>query len=365
MNHRRLLMAWALCLAVAPAGAQTIQAGIYGVDASTVSVRAEVTGGPITDLPFSNVVVTLFWETASGLTLGTPSGPFSIGKAGVVSTEGAFSYQKFASTPNVNVTWGDGDGVELFTIPVSGTSGPALIELRNPADAGANGDWYIEIAGMDRTNHAVPFTAQSTELPLPVSLTHFAGAMAQNGTGVVLQWATASELNNYGYTVQRKPEGDPAFTDLTRGFVAGHGTTLEPQSYTFLDADALPAGRYGYRLKQQDLNGSVQYSPTITVQIALTDVAEAAPREFQLLQNYPNPFNPTTRLKFSVPVTGPASMTVFTMLGEVAGVVFEGVAEAGRYYVVEFDGAGLASGVYFYRLVTDQKTDVRRMLLVR
>lgn len=365
MNHVRLLVACVLCLAVAPAGAQTIQAGIYAADATTVSVRAQVTGDGITNLPFSNVVVTLFWESASGLTLGTPSGPFSIGKAGAVTSEGAFSYQKFASTPNVNVTWGDGEGVELFTIPVSGTSGPALMELRNPADGGANGDWYIEIAGEDRTNHAVPFSVQSTELPLPVSLTLFAGAMAQNGTGVVLQWTTASELNNYGYTVQRKADADPAFADLSGGFVAGHGTTLEPQSYTFLDAEGLQAGRYLYRLKQQDLNGAVQYSQSITVQISVTGVAEVAPREFQLLQNYPNPFNPSTRMKFSVPVTGPASVTVFTMLGEVAGVVFDGVAEAGRYYVVHFDGAGLASGVYFYRLVTEQKTDVRKMLMVR
>jgi hypothetical protein len=365
MNRASFVLVLILCAAITSAGAQTIQAGIFSVDASTVAVHARISGGAITNLPFSNVVVTLFWESSTGLELGTPSGPFAIGKAGVEASEGAFSYQKFAATPNSNVTWADGDEVELFSISVSAGAGPVLMEVRNPADAGANGDWYVEIGGEDLTNHSSPFYAQSTELPLPVSLTSFTGKIAQNGTGVVLQWATATEVNNYGYTVQRKQEGEPVFTDLPGAFVAGHGTTLEPQSYTFLDNSALPAGRYVYRLRQQDLNGAVQYSQSIMMTIALTDVAEVAPREFQLLQNYPNPFNPSTRLKFSVPQAGPATMTIFNVLGEAVQVLFEDVAEAGRYYVLPFDGAGLASGAYFYRLVTQQKTDVRKMLLVR
>jgi hypothetical protein len=118
-------------------------------------------------------------------------------------------------------------------------------------------------------------------------------------------------------------------------------------------------------LKQQDLNGAVQYSQSVIVNVSVTAVAEAAPREFQLMQNYPNPFNPTTMVKFSVPSTGQASMKVYNTMGQEVMTLFEGVAEAGRYYALPFNAANLASGVYFYRLVTESKTDVRRMMLVK
>ncbi len=364
MKRMILVAVMMLCVAVL-ADAQTIQAGIFAIDANTVVVKAKVSGGGFTDQPFSNVVVTLFWETSSGVVLGAPAGSFSIGKAGSVTAEGDFSYQKFAATPNVNITWASGEIVDLFEIPVTAGTGPALIEVRNPADGGANGDWYIEIAGNDVTNTGTPYYVGSTELALPVTLTSFAAKLAQSGTGVVLQWATASEVNNYGYFVQRRAEGDETFMDVAGAFVEGHGTTVEPQSYMYTDNSVLAAGKYEYRLKQQDLNGAVQYSQSVVVNVSVTDVAEAAPREFQLMQNYPNPFNPTTMVKFSVPSTGQATMKVYNMVGQEVVTLFEGVAEAGRYYAVPFNAASLASGVYFYRLVTERKTDVRRMMLVK
>jgi hypothetical protein len=70
-------------------------------------------------------------------------------------------------------------------------------------------------------------------------------------------------------------------------------------------------------------------------------------------------------VKFSVPSTGQATVRVYTMVGQEVAMLFDGVAEAGRYYAVPFNAAQLASGVYFYRLVTEQKTDVRRMMLVK
>ncbi len=204
-----------------------------------------------------------------------------------------------------------------------------------------------------------------TNGPLPVTMTSFAGRIGESGSGVLLQWATVSEVNNYGYTVQRKGGEDQAFVDLPGAFVAGHGTTVEPQSYRFTDNSVGAAGSYAYRLKQQDLNGAVQYSQSIIVNVSLTAVVEAAPREFRLMQNYPNPFNPATMVKFSVPVSGRATMRVYNMVGQEVTTLFDGVAEAGRYYAVSFNAAELASGVYFYRLVTEQKTDVRRMMLVK
>ena len=202
-------------------------------------------------------------------------------------------------------------------------------------------------------------------IPLPVTLSSFTGTASMKDGGVKLEWKTASEVNNYGYTVQRKSEEDAEFADLSGAFIAGKGTTVEPQSYSYVDKSVTGAGTYAYRLKQQDMDGTVHYSQSVVVKVTVTDVAEVAPRVFQLMQNYPNPFNPSTQVKFSVETTGRAVVKVYNMLGEEVATLHDGIAEAGRYYVATFDASGLASGIYFYRLTTDSKSDVKKMLFVK
>jgi hypothetical protein len=201
------------------------------------------------------------------------------------------------------------------------------------------------------------------DIPLPITLSSFTASVNTADGGVKLEWKTASEVGNYGYTVQRKSDGE--YADLAGSFIAGKGTTVEPQSYSYVDKSINGAGTYTYRLKQQDTDGSVHYTQSVVVMLTLADVPEAAPREFRLSQNYPNPFNPSTKVKFSVESSDRAVVKVYNTLGEEVMTLYDGVAEAGRYYVATFDAARLASGIYFYRLTTDSKTDVKKMLLVK
>jgi hypothetical protein len=233
---------------------------------------------------------------------------------------------------------------------------------------GGNADLHwtqLEILGDDYvqwTNGTFP--DENTD-PLPVQLTAFTASLTQQANAVQLKWTTASEMNNYGYTVQRKSGSDVEFADLKDAFIAGKGTTVEPQAYSYRDNTVTKSGTYTYRLKQQDMDGTIHNTQSVIVQVTLTDVAEVAPKVFQLMQNYPNPFNPSTQVKFSVESTMRATVKVYNMLGEEVATMFDGIAEAGRYYVATFNATGLASGVYFYRLATEQKTDVKRLLLVR
>ncbi len=91
------------------------------------------------------------------------------------------------------------------------------------------------------------------------------------------------------------------------------------------------------------------------------------PKEFALSQNYPNPFNPTTRIDYAIPVEGKVTLKVFDLSGrEIQNLVSE-VKPAGNY-VVFFNGANYASGVYFYRInVSGEKNyeSVKRMVLVK
>ncbi|HEX9656188.1 MAG TPA: proprotein convertase P-domain-containing protein, partial [Bacteroidota bacterium] len=89
-------------------------------------------------------------------------------------------------------------------------------------------------------------------VPLPVQLSSFS-ASVQNGTDVRLDWTTLTETNNFGFEVQRKGIGETGFETLPGSFVPGHGTTIEPHSYSFLDV-APPIRQMRYRLKQIDFD---------------------------------------------------------------------------------------------------------------
>src|SRR5690606_20289567 len=94
---------------------------------------------------------------------------------------------------------------------------------------------------------------------IPVELTSFTGSAS--GSEVNLSWATATELNNSGFSIERKYENSE-FTEA--GFVQGFGTTSEPKSYSFADKN-LQSGVYTYRLKQIDFDGTFEYSDEIEV----------------------------------------------------------------------------------------------------
>jgi hypothetical protein len=94
------------------------------------------------------------------------------------------------------------------------------------------------------------------------------------------------------------------------------------------------------------------------------------PDEFSLSQNYPNPFNPKTKIKFTIPqIVGTShdlsvQLIIYDILGnEIATLVNE--QKPPGFYEVEFDGSGLASGVYFYRLKADHFSQSRKLLLLK
>ncbi len=90
----------------------------------------------------------------------------------------------------------------------------------------------------------------------------------------------------------------------------------------------------------------------------------ATPTQFILGGASPNPFNPTTTISFTLPETGKVTLSVFDITGREAARLVEGEMFAGHHNVV-FDGTGLASGVYFYKLTADGVSDVRKMILVK
>jgi hypothetical protein len=191
---------------------------------------------------------------------------------------------------------------------------------------------------------------------VPVELTSFTASVV--GSDVKLLWETASELNNSGFSIERK-HSNTEFMEV--GFVPGFGTTSEPKSYSFTD-NSLRSGIYSYRLKQIDFDGTFTYSDEVEVEVI-------APASFSLDQNYPNPFNPSTRISFSLAVDSKVSLKIFDVLGqEVASLINQDLTQGVHTY--DFNAAGINSGVYFYKLEAtgvngNEFTDVKKMILVK
>ncbi len=202
-----------------------------------------------------------------------------------------------------------------------------------------------------------------TDQALPVELTSFTSIVQDNT--VILKWETATEINNYGFQVER------TFSSITPsqswneiGFVEGAGNSNSPKEYSFTDENP-PTGKIQYRLRQIDMDGSFTYSDVI-------EVESNFPFKFELYQNYPNPFNPTTTIIYAIPKVGNANfafpttvkLVVYDALGREVAMLVNKKQAPGKYSV-HFNASNLPSGVYFYTLRAGNFVQTRKMILMK
>lgn len=91
---------------------------------------------------------------------------------------------------------------------------------------------------------------------------------------------------------------------------------------------------------------------------------EPLPYTFSLSQNYPNPFNPTTNIEYELPQAAEVTLSVYSLTGQQVATLANGYQNAGSHSVT-FDGAGLSSGVYIYRITAGEWVLSRKMLLLK
>jgi hypothetical protein len=115
------------------------------------------------------------------------------------------------------------------------------------------------------------------------------------------------------------------------------------------------------KLKGCVINGTV-YGDTILTNLNLS--ANQIPETFSLLQNYPNPFNPVTNIKFDVPKSSYVTLRVYDLLGRELAVLVNENLKTGSYQY-QWDGSAFASGVYFYKLETEDFSETKKMLMLK
>lgn len=188
--------------------------------------------------------------------------------------------------------------------------------------------------------------------PLPVELSSFTAKMYDEDK-VKLNWKTQTEVNNYGFDIERQAiSGEWEKV----GFVNGNGNSNSPKEYSYVDNNLIGGSKFLYRLKQVDNDGQFTYTDAVEV--------EVVPNDYDLSQNYPNPFNPSTTIKFSVPKQTQLKINIYNMLGELIETISNGTYEAG-YYTVSFNASNLPSGMYIYRIESSDFVQVRKMVLIK
>lgn len=202
-------------------------------------------------------------------------------------------------------------------------------------------------------NNTFYIGSNSTINPLPVELVSFT-ARALGGK-VRLSWSTATELNNYGFEVQRAEVGG---SWEVLGFVAGKGSCNSPSEYSYEDTPVVWGGGLRYRLRQIDRDGSMEYSPEVEI---LPESAGLA-----LHPVSPNPLRERCDIRFTLDTDVAVTVELYDMLGRRHAMLLDGWRRAGAH-ALQLDAAGenLRPGQYLLLLRTATGTRTQRLLVLR
>lgn len=325
------------------------------------SVHVDCTADTMT-MPTSYAIVipnAYSWGTGGGDFNNYYAGTNPLGRIGGLRTGTAYPFSQFATLASWQTAFlpaQDANSISadpLYSLPP--TTYLLMPQLASPLKLEAV---PLESVTRDILNesrsHFTPTIGayEYDSMTLPVELSSFTHSV--NGRNVVLSWTTVAELNNSGFDIERSS----AVSEWTAiGNVQGRGTAGGPADYSYTDRN-LASGRYSYRLKQVDYNGNFEYF------ILSGSVLVGVPGKFSLSQNYPNPFNPATSINFDIPVDSEVKLNLYDLSGrKVANIMNE--FKAAGYYTVSFDGSGLASGAYLYKIEAGNFADAKRMLLVK
>ncbi|MDI6803167.1 MAG: TIGR03790 family protein [Bacteroidota bacterium] len=218
--------------------------------------------------------------------------------------------------------------------------------------------WMDVIIGDPKMQVLLKNTLPTPDLPIQIG-SFVANYMYAND--VQIEWTTISEINNYGFNVQRYNENSMVFETL--GFIPGKGTTTEPQTYTYLDENVSTISLQ-YRLEQIDNDGLTHYFGPINLSPNTIKESIALQKTFMLYPNYPNPFNPTTEIKFTLENKAKVTLMVYNSIGQEVDELINGEINEGTHSI-KFDGSNLASGIYYSVMQSTNGILIQKMILIK
>ena len=188
-----------------------------------------------------------------------------------------------------------------------------------------------------------------------------AGEQSYTPDGLMLSWDHNAEPDLGYYAVYRGTSED---------FVPAPGNLIASPADTFLfDGDWRWDDGYYYKVSAIDINGNESVFALFSPNAVTGDEPPGTPPAYFLEQNYPNPFNPITTIVFGIKEQGYVSLRIYDAAGRIVAMLVDETRSAGQYTSEwngrSVDGRAVSSGVYFYRLITKEFKETRKMILLR
>jgi len=248
------------------------------------------------------------------------------------------------SVPFLSITTG-------FQTLISGLSTSQMKQAETFIEAGWDFD---EIWGINsEINNGYPYLRNMYKQPTGTSPTDLTAIIESNQ--VILSWqaptgGVAGDI--LGYNIYRN-------SNLL--------ATTASQNLSFIDNSISLGAIYTYGVSSVHLYG-LSRPATITTAVSDTDETNV-PSKNRLLGNYPNPFNPSTTIKYHLAQSDNVRLRVCNIKGQVVKTLVNSIQETGHHSVIwngdDHNGSSVVSGVYFYRLETNNHKEVKRMLLLK
>ncbi len=255
--------------------------------------------------------------------------------------------------------------VDQFGSATSGAIAGTIYERTNK-DAGENvsNDWTI-----------VPSPTPGGEnendyQPLPVTLTAFAASTltVQDDKVVRLEWTVESESAMAGYNIYRAESDSEVDKYQVNGEMINAINQSSTHSYAYDDSDAIEMGTFYYWLESMTIDGISSFYGPISIEITEDGDGPEVP-DTQIASRinsiYPNPFNPTTSVSFSLAKAGNVKVTVFNVKGEVVSVIVDKDFPESENNVVTWNGEGVGSGIYFFKVEANGFTAVEKAVMMK
>jgi hypothetical protein len=269
--------------------------------------------------------------------------------------------------------WSGGDDVEA-ELTFDGTTSPALISqqwisfdipLAEFAAAGMTTQAHLAqlvLSGVSDLNTVYVDNVYLYSGPtLAVTLSSFTAAYAAQTP--TIYWTTQSESNNSGWNLYRAESENyaDAFC-INNQLIAGAGTTSEPTNYSYNDFYPVQTGQtYWYWLESVEIDGKTESYGPITLDIPNENETPELPQKTLLKGNYPNPFNPETVINFQVKEGNSGRLTIYNAKGQ----VLETATVNPQQTEYTWDGSNYGSGIYFYKLETENFSQIKKMIMLK
>lgn len=268
-------------------------------------------------------------------------------------------YRDDSSTPSIDEGANPGEAIRLTVNGIDATT----TVISGGLTWTVNGDQNnVDLAITTQTISFTPVVLPQDTLAAPGWTITFGVGIRNDGNGI----------DFYSVTSQGDTSASPGWTTIDQDSVshAGVGET----TFVYFDVTIPYFGGGGdtafivpYKVSSA-IDTSVNYNGTVTIYKSITDIFDngyaEVPDRFNLFQNYPNPFNPTTTISFTLPNRSSVRIDIINIKGQIVDVRNLGIMPSGTHEI-EYDASSLSSGVYFYRLATDNKSISKKMVLLK